>query len=253
MGRSTSSRISAKAEVEVVFLVVESATAVRESLCYVLLSFGIRGVPAADRESALRTLTEGTQVEGAIIDIDNKDVDGIALIQELREGEHTRGISIIVHTIQSSKDFVMRMVEMGGAGYLLKPFSQDTAKSKLAAIFSKLSTHNSQRRHIRVKPDPDDLARVSFRVSSSRQLYSGRIVDISLGGLAAELFNPPPPGMLTAGTPLARLQFAVSGKELAPSASVVLYKSNVLALRFETLGAAEKKALERYIFKSISS
>jgi c-di-GMP-binding flagellar brake protein YcgR len=148
---------------------------------------------------------------------------------------------------------VMRMVDMGVAGYLLKPFSPDTAKAKLAAIFSKLSTHNSQRRHIRVKPDPDDLARVSFRISSSRQLISGRIVDISLGGLAVELFNPPAAETLAPGVPLAKLQFAVSGKELAPSASVVLYKSKVLAVRFETLSPADKKALERYIFKSISS
>ncbi len=236
-----------------VFLVVESALAVREALCYVLLSFGIRGVPAADRKAAHEVISAGAQVEGAIIDIDNKDVDGIALIQELREGERTRGISIIVHTVQSSKDFVMRMVDMGVAGYLLKPFSPDTAKSKLAAIFSKLSTHNSQRRHIRVKPDPDDLARVSFRVSNSRQLISGRIVDISLGGMAAELFNPPPPETFSPGMPLSRLQFTVSGKELAPSASVVLYKSKVLAVRFESLSPADKKALERYVFKSISS
>jgi two-component system chemotaxis response regulator CheY len=237
----------------VVFLVVESALAVRESLCYVLLSFGIRGLPAADRAAAREAMAAGAQVDGAIVDIDNKDVDGIALITELREGEHTRGISIIVHTIQSSKDFVMRMVEMGVAGYLLKPFSPDTAKAKLAAIFSKLSTHNSQRRHIRVKPDPDEMARVSFRLSNSRQLISGRIVDISLGGIAAELFNPPPPEMLAPGTPLAKLQFAVSGKELAPSASIVLFKSNVLAVRFDTFNPAEKKALERYIFKCISS
>ena len=236
-----------------VFLVVESTLAVREALCYVLLSFGVRGIPAPNREAARQAIASGAQVEGAIIDIDNKDVDGIALIQELRESEQTRRISIIVHTMQSSKDFVMRMVEMGVAGYLLKPFSPETAKAKLAAIFAKLSTHNSQRRHIRVKPDPDDLARVSFRASGTRQLLSGRIVDISLGGMAAELFNPPPPEALTPGMPLSRLQFALSGKELAPAASVVLYKSKVLALRFETLSPTDKKALERYVFKSISS
>jgi two-component system, chemotaxis family, chemotaxis protein CheY len=237
----------------VVFLVVESALAVREALCYVLLSFGIRGLPAADRKAAHDAIAVGTQIEGAIVDIDNKDVDGIALIQDLREAQQTRGISVIVHTLQSSKDFVMRMVDMGVAGYLLKPFSPDTAKPKLAAIFSKLSTHNSQRRHIRVKPDPDDLARVSFRISASRQLVSGRIVDISLGGMAAELFNPPPEEALCPGVPLSKLKFSVSGKELEPLASVVLYKSKVLALRFQSISPADKKALERYIFKSISS
>jgi c-di-GMP-binding flagellar brake protein YcgR len=82
---------------------------------------------------------------------------------------------------------------------------------------------------------------------------SGRIVDISLGGLAVELFNPPAPEELPPGTPIARLEFSVSGKELKPSASVVVYKSKILALRFENIFSADKSALERYIFKSISS
>jgi two-component system chemotaxis response regulator CheY len=240
-------------EVRVVFLVVESSLSVRESLCYVLLSFGIRGIPAASRKEAREALGSGERIEGAIVDIDNKDVDGIKLVRELKESEDTRRMSVIVHTIQSSKDFVMGMVELGVAGYLLKPFSQDTVKAKLAAIFSKLATHDSQRKHIRVKPDPDELARVSFRLSQPPRLVSGRIIDISLGGIAVELFNPPPPELFPPGTPVARLEFALAGKELAPSGSVVLYKSKVLALRFESIEAPDKKALERYIFKNISS
>jgi two-component system chemotaxis response regulator CheY len=240
-------------EVPVVFLVVESSLSVRESLCYVLLSFGIRGIPAATRPAAMEVLKADEKIEGAIVDIDNKDVEGIQLIQALKENERTRGMSIIVHTVQSSKDFVMRMIDMGVAGYLLKPFSPDTAKAKLAVIFSKLATHNSQRKHIRVKPDPDELARVSFRVSNSPQLVSGRIIDISLGGIAVELFNPPAAELMTPGMPISRLVFALAGKELAPSGSVVLYKSKVLALRFDIINPHDKKALERYIFKRISS
>lgn len=236
-----------------VFLVVESSLTVRESLCYVLLAFGVRGVPVATRKAALEALGKGSAIDGAIVDIDNKDVDGIQLITELKESEITRGISVIVHTVQTSKDFVMRMVDLGVAGYLLKPFNPDTAKAKLAAIFSKLATHNSQRRHIRIKPSPDELARVSFRVGRSKQLTSGRIVDISLGGMAAELFNPPDNESISQGTSLSRMEISLAGKVLTPSASVVIYKSKVLAVRFEIINPTDKKALERYIFKSISS
>lgn len=236
-----------------VFLVVESSLSVRESLCHVLLAFGIRGIPTPTRHAALEAIASGEQIEGAIVDIDNKDVEGIPLIEELKANAHTAGISVIVHTVQSSKGFVMRMIELGVVGYLLKPFSDAHAKTKLAAIFSKMATHNSQRRHIRVKPDPGELARASFRIPNSHQLLSGRIVDISLSGLAIELFNPPAPEFLSPGSSVSRLQFSLSGKELAPSGSVVLYKSKVLALRFDILSPADKKALERYIFKSISS
>ena len=236
-----------------VFLVVESSLQVRESLCHVLLSFGVRGVPVADRAGALELLKKGPPIEGAIVDIDNKAVDGAQLITDLRQNESTRGIPIVVHTVQTSKDTVMKMVEVGVAGYLLKPYSQDTARAKLAAIFAKLATHNAQRRHIRVKPDPNELARVSFRVSPPPQLVSGRIVDISLGGLAVELFNPPPSELLAPGAPIAKVTFSLPGRELSPSASVVLLKARVLALKFETLSPADATVLERYIFKSISS
>jgi two-component system, chemotaxis family, chemotaxis protein CheY len=235
------------------FLVIESALPVRESLCYVLLSFGIKGIPVENRAAAMALLSKGEPVEGAIVDIDNKDVDGVAFVTEVKTAERTRGMTVIVHTVQTSKETVMRMVELGVAGYLLKPFNPESSHAKLAAIFSKLASHNSQRKHIRVKPDADELARVSFRAGSGSPLYSGRIVDISLGGLAMELFNPPTGEAFQAGSQLTRMEVVIGSRELTPSASVVMYKSKVLAVRFEILGPADKAALERYIFKSISS
>lgn len=236
-----------------VFLVVESSPTVRDSLCYALLSFGIKGVPAASRDEAREVLAHPQGIEGAIIDIDNTDVDGIRLVNDIKGDESLRGIAVIVHTVQSQKEFVRKMIEIGVAGYLLKPFSPETAKPKLEGILTKLSTHDSQRRHIRVTPDPDDLARVSFRVHPSPQLHSGRIVDISLGGMAIEMFNPPAEGQLATGVPLPRMDFALAGKALSPSGTVVLYKSRILAVRFDALGAADRQALEKYIFKRISS
>jgi hypothetical protein len=52
---------------------------------------------------------------------------------------------------------------------------------------------------------------------------------------------------------LSQVKFALSGKELSPQASVVLFKSKVLAVRFDSLVPSDKQSLERYIFKSISS
>ena len=236
-----------------IFLVVESAQAVREALCYALLSFGIKGLPASSRSEALAAIEAQHGIEGAIIDIDNRDVQGIQLVNDLKAAEATRRIAVIVHTIQSRKEFVRKMVEIGVAGYLLKPFSPDSAKNKLEAILSKLSTHNASRRHIRVSPDPDELTRVSFRVRGLTQLMSGRIIDVSLGGIAIELFNPPGDNLFTKGIPISRLDFALAGKALAPSGTVVIYKSRVLAVRFDTMSPSDRQVLERYIFKRISS
>jgi len=243
----------AAARISSVFLVVENAPSVRDALCYALLSFGIKGIPAASRAAALEILSGAAGIEGAIVDIDNKDVEGIQLINDIKGDERLREIAVIVHTVQTRKEFVRRMVEIGVAGYLVKPFSPETAKQKLEAILTKLSTHNSQRRHIRITPDPDELARVSFRVHPLPQLFSGRVVDISLGGIAIELFNPPSEGQLTSGVPLPRMDFALSGKTLSPSGTIVLSKSRIVAVRFDAMSASDRQALEKYIFKRISS
>jgi two-component system chemotaxis response regulator CheY len=237
----------------VVFLVVESSPSTRESLCYVLLSFGIKGLPAASRAAAWEAVGATPAIEGAIIDIDNRDVEGIRLVSELREDARTRALPIIVHTVQSGKDFVLRMIESGVAGYLLKPYNPDMVREKLASILGKLAGHNSQRKHIRVQPDPDDLTRAHFRLDGHPSLISGRIVDVSLGGIAIELLSPPPVGLLEPGRRIGRLEFSLGGREIAPPATVVLMKSRLLALRFEEIGPADKKSLERYIFKKISS
>ena len=58
-----------------VYLVVEGSLTVRESICYLLLAFGVRGVPVANRKAAREALARGDAIDGAIIDIDNKEVE----------------------------------------------------------------------------------------------------------------------------------------------------------------------------------
>jgi two-component system chemotaxis response regulator CheY len=214
------------------FLVVEGSLSARDSLCYALLSLGIKGIPAAARAAAWEILVSQKDIQGAIIDIDNQEVEGSALIEEMRQSEGTRAIPIIVHTAQASKEFVMKMIEMGVSGYLLKPFREDASR-KLAAILDKISDHNSQRKHIRIKPDPQKMIRVHFRVPGLSSLVSGKLIDVSLGGIALELFNPPDPIHLPTGQRISRLQFALGPRELSPSGVVVAYKANILALRFD--------------------
>jgi DNA-binding response OmpR family regulator len=235
------------------FLVAEAAPAVRQSLCYVLLSFGIKGIPVGTRAEALEALAGSNEITGAIIDIDSREIEGAELIQELRASEATGGARIIVHTVQSSKDVVVRMMEHGVVGYLLKPYRAEVATGQLKKILARSASHNSQRKHIRVRPDPEELLRLHFRLEGSSSLISGKVVDISLGGAAVELFNPPSPAALAAGTQIPNIQFALMRQNFKPPGKVILFKENLLALRFDYLTAAEKSALSKYVFKRLTT
>jgi DNA-binding response OmpR family regulator len=164
------------------YLVAEAAANIRESLCYVLLSFGVKGVPVADKQEALKTLQNSKEIGGAIIDLDSKEVDGVNLIAELRAQESTQHLTVIAHTIQSSKELVDKMMEYGVIGYLLKPYAEKEIYLKLKKVLARGESHNSQRKHIRVRPDPNELLRLHFKLSGQSSLISGKVVDISVGG-----------------------------------------------------------------------
>lgn len=235
------------------YLVAEAAANIRESLCYVLLSFGVKGVPVANKQEALQALQNEKEIGGAIIDLDSKEVDGINLIADLRAQESTQHLTVIVHTVQSSKELVDKMMEYGVIGYLLKPYVQKEIASKLKKVLDRGVDHNAQRKHIRVRPDPNELLRLHFKLPRQSSLISGRVVDISVGGVAVELFNPPAPGVLTPGTSIPNIQFTLNRKAFAPPGKVILFKEQLLALRFDYLSAIEKSTLSKYVFKRLTS
>jgi two-component system chemotaxis response regulator CheY len=235
-----------------VCLVVEGTPSVRESLCYILLSLGVKGLPAANRQEALDLLKSQPEVSIALVDLDGKEVQGEALLRDLRASESLRSLKVIVQSVQSNRELIVKMMEYGVAGYLLKPYQEKEAYAKLRTVLERCEVQNERRRHIRVKPDPDELLRLHFKLSGESSLISGKIVDISVGGVAVELLNPPEPGLLKPGLQIPGIQFTLSGKQFAPPGKVVLLREQLLALHFEFLTVAEKTALARYVFKRIA-
>ena len=235
-----------------VCLVVEGTPAVRESLCYVLLSLGIKGIPAANRQEALDTLKSQPDISVAIVDLDSKEVQGEALLSDLREVCPQGRPQVIVQSVQSNRELVVRVMEYGVSGYLVKPYQDKELYEKLKKVLERCHVPNERRRHIRVRPDPDELLRLNFKLPSKPGMISGKIIDISVGGVAIELLNPPEPGLLKPGVQIPALQFTLDRRQFAPPGKVVLFREKLLALHFDYLTIAEKTSLARYVFKRIA-
>jgi len=231
------------------FLVFEDSEPVRESLCCTLLAFGIKGIPAATRAEAEGILARNPDIQGALVAIDNEDVGGAAFIKALAEGGKSPSCRIIVHTAQADKESVRRMLELGVVGYLLGPFEERSTPVKLRAILDRIAGQNAERKHVRVQPAPDELIRVSFRLPEQPILFAGKVIDISLGGMAVDLFRLPDGGGLEPGTLIERMEMSLLNKQIMPSGVVVACRAKALAVRFEPLSVRDKPVLERYIFR----
>jgi len=176
------------------------------------------------------------------------------LVQELKSQESTKSIRVVIHSARSDRDFVVKTVNLGIYGYLLKPFQEDKTFRRIKELLvNAAGANNEKRQHIRVSPDPGSLLRLHFRIPNHDKLITGKIRNISMGGLAVELLKPPDPALIKPDIRTSQLQFALGSKNVSPTCRTVLLKGNILALRFTFLSSDDRTTIARYIYRGLSN
>ncbi len=230
-------------------LVLESIPAMRTTLIAQLKSLGITGIAAENADKAETVLRANPDMGAAVLDTDTPGVGGMELLSRLRRDPNTQHIRVVVHTQQSTRDFILQLAELGAAGYLPRGASPNVALERLKQALSRSDEHENERKHLRVRPDPNDLLRIHFRLSGHKGIVSGRIVDISMGGTGVELFNPPPAIRMQPGRVIPTLEFALGAHTVSTPGAVVAFRGKFCAIRFDNMSSAVKDLLARYIYR----
>lgn len=230
-------------------VVLEPAVPIRQSLLTVLTALGVRGLPASTVPEAENAIRSADDVEAIIIDTDTPALGGMELAARLRAAPETRAIRVVAHSGQSSREFIVQLADLGAAGYLPRGSTEAQAAERLKQVLTRAPDHEGERRYPRVRPDPNELLRVHFRLSGHKGIVSGRIVDISMGGLSVELFNPPPPIRMQPGRIIPSLEFALGRSTFATPGILVTFRAKFCAIRFDNMSSAAKDTLARYIYR----
>jgi DNA-binding response OmpR family regulator len=234
-------------------LVYERDDATRSSLCYLLVSLGIRGIPAATLAEARETVASDTSMAGAIVDTDQDHSDGMELIRFLRDHPAHGKTPIIAHSSATNRSFVGAMARFGNVRYLSKPFQEEMTKRRLEAIFSGIGqAFREKREHIRVRPDPEELLRASVRLEEQERIFGVRVLDLSLGGAAIELLTPASIDEFTSGQRVADFAASVLGRDFHATGTILKRQDRLLVVRFNELSDQDTVALSRYIFSRMS-
>lgn len=234
-------------------IVLEYSPSIGEALCYLLLSFGIKGIPAVNRDKALAELKNNPDIKMGIIDIDNKQAQGFKFISDLRKIDKISRFMVIAHTASAYKLIEPQLIRIGAIGCILKPFDENKTFLSLKNILSKIYFAGKEKRnHIRISPHPDELLRVHIRIKSCPSLIHGKILNISMGGMAVDLLHPPEAVFLRNDTYIPKIEFMLNFKQVHVSGIIVLTRGNIIAIRFRRLGGRNKWTIAHYIFKKIN-
>ena len=103
-------------------LVVDDESVTRRVVTHALQKLDIEVVGAADGASAI-DLAEQHDIALAIVDINLPDMDGFAVIQQLKSIAHMQDVPVIVFTARNQPGDKVTAQEVGAVDFLYKPFS----------------------------------------------------------------------------------------------------------------------------------
>ncbi|MCA0432932.1 MAG: response regulator [Proteobacteria bacterium] len=120
-------------------MVVDDTSVSRMLVCDGLWSFGVGDVVvAADGEQALKQLM-ATPCHLVISDYNMPKLDGLQLLQALREYTPTRNIGFILVTGRGDKALIDHGKKFGLNNFLPKPFNNDGLRKCVEQVVGKLS------------------------------------------------------------------------------------------------------------------
>ncbi len=112
-------------------LVVDDSTATRAVIGRIMRSLGFEVVEACDGQEALSQLEQGGTPQVALVDWNMPRMDGVAFLRTVRRNDAWKAVPVMMVTAESEGALVVKALEAGADGYLMKPVTRDRLVEKL--------------------------------------------------------------------------------------------------------------------------
>jgi two-component system chemotaxis response regulator CheY len=120
---------------DISILVVDDYSTMRRIIRNILHELGYRNVSeAADGNAALPILATGT-VDLLITDWNMPGMPGLELLKRVRESSAHGSLPVLMLTAEAKREQIVEAAKAGANGYIVKPFTPATLKSKIEKLF----------------------------------------------------------------------------------------------------------------------
>jgi len=103
-------------------LIVDDTEDVRTLLRMALTIAGIEAVEAHEGPTALEMLADGVHPDLVLLDVQMPVMDGWRVLEEIRRAPWTHDLPVIMCTVKSRPEDMLKGWELGCDGYVSKPF-----------------------------------------------------------------------------------------------------------------------------------
>ncbi len=125
------------------FLVVDDFSTMRRIVRNLLKELGFSNVEEAEDGVVALQQLRGGSFDFVIADWNMPNMDGFALLQNIRSDEALKKIPVLMVTAEAKKENIVAAAQAGASGYVVKPFTAATLDEKLKKIFQNMESKAS--------------------------------------------------------------------------------------------------------------
>ena len=115
-------------------LVIDDSRAMRRIVSSILEGIGFEVRDAGNGREGLDVLDEGWLPELATIDWNMPVMDGLQFVSVVRSNPAWRSLTMMMVTSESEHTQIVRALAAGAHEYMIKPFTADAVRDKLALL-----------------------------------------------------------------------------------------------------------------------
>jgi two-component system, chemotaxis family, chemotaxis protein CheY len=115
-------------------LIVDDSPTMRQMVAFTLTNAGFRVIEAEHGKDAVRKVTGRPKLDIVVTDLNMPEMDGIALIKELRKLSSFKFTLILMLTTESAADKKQAGREAGATGWIVKPFNPEVLLKTIAKV-----------------------------------------------------------------------------------------------------------------------
>ena len=122
------------------FLVVDDFSTMRRIIRNLLKELGFANVDEAEDGVVALQKLRGGGFDFVVSDWNMPNMDGLALLRNIRSDEALKKIPVLMVTAEAQKENIVAAAQAGASGYVVKPFTAATLDEKLNKIFEKMDS-----------------------------------------------------------------------------------------------------------------
>ncbi len=115
-------------------LIVDDSRTMRQMVAFTLTNAGFTVVEAENGKDAVSKVSGGAKMDIVVTDLNMPEMDGIALIKELRKMSTFKFTPILMLTTESAMEKKKEGKEAGATGWIVKPFNPEVLLKTIAKV-----------------------------------------------------------------------------------------------------------------------